>query len=204
MDATGATAGERALLDRARNKLGPKQLGTWLAAGSAGFDAGWYIDQRLGCEPVRTIVPASAAAGLVWDWADDVGATVCCQLRRSINADTPFTDVSLLLPPDRRNNAVDQACSLLGMEPFGDAVPGCVAEIDGVAVSVRLLEEGIGALALAVIAPPAAFSFTAALKMAGGDRFDPFAQRLNGRRTRVEIARTNRGLQLGARYNLAT
>lgn len=201
MDATGAAASERTLLARTRKALGPAQLGTWLAAGAAGFDAGWWFEQTRPTREVRTIVPASAAAGLVWDWADDVGTAACCGLRRAINADTPFTEVALPLPADKRSDAIEQASAILGMDSFGADVLACVQDIERLALSVRLLEEGITRLALVVTDPPTGLSFADAGRLDEA-RLSKFANAVGGRRRRVEIARTNRGLQVETRFQL--
>jgi len=207
LEATGAAPSESDLLTRAQRKLRLKRLGTWLEATEAGFDAGWWTAQSKRIDDVRTIVPNSAAAELLWDWADDHGAQFCCWLRRAINPATPYTEVAVTFTEDatKRWASVEDASGILGMDSFPQAVAPLVEEApaEKVALSVRLLEEGITRLAIVLLEPsPETVTRAADLVSLDTQIADELGNAVGGAIARLEIAQTNAGLQLDLRYDL--
>jgi hypothetical protein len=122
----GAAEEELRTLGEIGANLGADAIGSWVEHDDeGGLDGGWFLPVQLRLAKALNFAPDTPVRRALADWARRSGVDTCAQLRRSVDADTQLTELTLPLPganPEQELALAKAGFAAVGAPWFGAAI----------------------------------------------------------------------------------
>ncbi len=148
-------------LERIRSlgeEIQPARLGSWMQMTPDSLDGGWYFPLQLPLTPALKVAEASRDKVTLQKWAQKHAVAHCAQLKRSMGAGYPYTEIQFILPGNSLSQKLDNGLALfkrLEAPSFSEITLSTIldSEKEELMASVWLASEGIAKVGLLLPTP---------------------------------------------------